>query len=211
MVKEQLERRGIHDPRVLAAFLAVPRELFVRTSSLEQAYGDHPLPIGDGQTISQPYVVAITLQALALQGHERVLEIGTGSGYSAALLTHLAAEVFTVERIESHARQAGDRLARLGYRAHVRHGDGTLGWPEHAPYDAICVAAGGPHVPPSLIDQLVEGGRLVIPVRADGHQELLRAVRRRHGFEAESLGEVMFVPLIGEHGEPEALRSRASS
>lgn len=206
MVKLQLAGRGIADPRVLAAFRSVPREDFVPGELTEFAYQDTPLPLSSGQTISQPYIVALTVAALGLKGGERVLEIGTGSGYAAAILGRLAGEVYTVERLPPLADSASERLARLGYdNVHVLCGDGTLGWPAHAPYDAIAVAAGGPEVPKALLEQLAPGGRLVIPVGPDeATQELMRIVRTAEGrFDSESLGAVRFVPLIGEQGWPE--------
>ena len=167
MIRTQIAGRGVRDPRVLAALVAVPRERFVADELAEFAYEDAPLPIEEGQTISQPYIVALMVAALELRGDERVLEIGTGSGYAAAVLAHLAREVYTVERHEALAEIARRRLAELGCaNVHVRHGDGTLGWPEHAPYDAIVVAAGGPDVPATLREQLAIGGRLVMPVGA---------------------------------------------
>jgi protein-L-isoaspartate(D-aspartate) O-methyltransferase len=209
MVELQLARRGIADPRILAAFREVPREAFLPPELAEFAYRDTPLPIGDDQTISQPYVVAVTIEALELDGTERVLEIGTGSGYAAAVLSRLAKEVFTVERLESLATSARERLKRLEYRnVEVLHGDGTLGWPEHAPYDAIAVAAGGPEVPPALKEQLAIGGRLVIPVGPDESSQVLTRVTRRglEDFQVEPLIEVRFVPLIGEQGWPQEER-----
>ena len=182
----------------------------------EFAYDDAPLPIGDGQTISQPYIVAVTIEALELRGGERVLEIGTGSGYAAAVLSRIAKEVYTVERLESLAARGARRLARLGYdNVHVLCGDGSLGWPEHAPYDAIAVAAGGPEVPEALLAQLALGGRLVIPVGPDeSSQMLVRVTRESDGaLPQEALADVRFVPLIGEQGWPEAdrvVRARAS-
>jgi len=205
MVDLQLAARGIVDPRVIGAFREVPREAFLPPDLVEFAYTDSPLPIGDGQTISQPYIVAVTIEALALQGNERVLEIGTGSGYAAALLSRLAKEVFTVERLESLAEEARARLARLGYHnVHVLCGDGTLGWAEHAPFDAIAVAAGGPEIPKALLAQLSPHGRLVIPVGPDeSSQVLVRVVREGESdFRQEALAEVRFVPLIGEQGWP---------
>jgi protein-L-isoaspartate(D-aspartate) O-methyltransferase len=203
MVEWDLARRGIVDPRVLDAFRRVSREAFVRPDLLELAYEDEPLPIGEGQTISQPYVVALTAQALQLEGDERVLDIGTGSGYAAAILSLLAAEVTTIERFASLADAARERLARLGF-ANIRVvcGDGSLGWPEHAPYDAIAVAAGAPDVPDALREQLAVGGRLVIPVGRDiASQELIRVTREGPTkFRDESLGGVRFVPLIGAQG-----------
>jgi protein-L-isoaspartate(D-aspartate) O-methyltransferase len=221
MVELHLARRGIRDPKILDAFGSIPREEFVPADLAEFAYEDTPLPIGDGQTISQPYIVALTIEALGLHGGERVLEIGTGSGYAAALLGRIAAEVFTVERIESLATMARDRLQRLGFgNVEVRHGDGSLGWPEHAPYDAIAVAAGGPKVPEALVAQLAIGGRLVIPVGADVTQQRLVRVIRESATEVreETLADVRFVPLIGEQGwaeRPEVLgapqRSRGTA
>ncbi len=195
-----LARRGVHDARVLAAFGKVPRELFVPAAAFGDAYADRPIPIAGGQTISQPYVVALMLEALELEPEDRVLEIGTGTGYSAALLSELAAHVYTVERLPELAREATERLAALGYRwIDVRCGDGSLGWPEHAPFDAIVVAAGGPELPRALIDQLALGGRLVMPVGGAGMQRLVRATRLPKGEpRIEDLGPVMFVPLVGE-------------
>jgi protein-L-isoaspartate(D-aspartate) O-methyltransferase len=209
MVDLQLAGRGIADPRVLAAFRDVPREAFLPEGLVEFAYQDAPLPIGDGQTISQPYIVAVMIEALELRGDERVLEVGAGSGYAAALLSRLAREVFTVERLPSLAEQARARLARLGYgNIQVLCGDGTLGWAEHAPYDAIVVAAGGPEIPPALLSQLAPRGRLVIPVGADAtSQVLMRVVREGESkFRREAMAPVRFVPLIGEQGWPEKER-----
>jgi len=206
MVELQLAGRGIENARVLAAFRSVPREEFLPQELAEFAYEDTPLPIAGGQTISQPYIVAVTIDALGLRGGERVLEIGTGSGYAAAVLSRVAGEVFTVERLEPLAEVARERLARLGYRnVHVLCADGTLGWPEHAPYDAIAVAAGGPDVPKALLDQLAPGGRLVMPVGPDETlQTLVRVTREAGGrHHTEPLGEVRFVPLIGSQGWPE--------
>lgn len=200
MVREQLARRNIRDPRVLSAFRQVPREAFVPEGLRDAAYDDRPLPIGEEQTISQPYIVALTLEALQLTGTERALEIGTGCGYAAAVLSLLAAETFSVERLSELAQGATRRLAELGYRVQVAHGDGTLGWPEFAPYDAIAVAAGGPRIPEALIHQLRVGGRLVIPVQADGNQTLLRVVREPNGIRTEPLEAVRFVPLVGAQG-----------
>lgn len=205
MVSEQLLRRGIVDPRVLAAFGATPREQFVPCELAAHAYDDAPLPIGSDQTISQPYVVAMTVQALALKGHERVLEIGTGSGYAAAILGSLVHEVETIERIEALASAAAERLARLGFSSvHVHHGDGSRGWPAGAPYEAIAVAAGAPTPPRSLLQQLAIGGRLVLPHGDLDHQHLARITRRgAETFDEEDLGEVCFVPLVGAEGWPE--------
>jgi protein-L-isoaspartate(D-aspartate) O-methyltransferase len=202
MVTRQLARRGIRDERLLGAMRAVPRERFVAADMAEFAYDDSPLPIGERQTISQPYVVALMTQALEVAPGDRVLEIGTGSGYAAAVLAELAREVYTVERHRSLADVAAERLRSLGYdNVHVRCGDGTRGWPEHAPYDGIVVAAGGPAVPRSLREQLALGGCLVIPVGAEHVQTLLRI--RRTGadsYDEEDLGGVRFVPLIGAEG-----------
>jgi len=205
MVEQQLRRRDIVDPRVLRAFERVPREAFVTPETIDLAYADGPLPIGLGQTISQPYVVAITVQALELAGHERVLEIGTGSGYAAAILGAMVREVETVERLEELARTAAERLERLGYHnVHVHHADGSLGWPPGAPYEAICVAAAAPAPPPSLLHQLAVGGRLVLPRGGADHQRLVRIVRRgERTFAEEDLGDVRFVPLVGAEGWPE--------
>lgn len=199
MVRQQIARRGIADPRVLDAMAAVPRERFVPPRMSGWAYGDHPLPIGKGQTITQPYVVALMAEAMELAPTDRILEVGTGSGYAAAVLGRIAAAVYTVERHASLARGARKRLAALACdNVRVRHGDGTLGWREHAPYDAISVAAGGPRVPAVLREQLRCGGRLVIPVGPrDGAQRLIR--ERRSGpsaFDREELGAVRFVPLV---------------
>lgn len=205
MVSDQLRRRDIVDPLVLAAFGSVAREQFVPDELNPHAYDDAPLPIGAGQTISQPYVVAMTVQALQLRGHERVLEIGTGSGYAAAILGSLARDVTTVERIAELATAAAERLARLGFHnVHVHHGDGSLGWPMGAPYEAIAVAAGAPRPPRSLLDQLAIGGRLVLPHGDVDHQRLVRITRRdAQQFDQEDLGEVRFVPLLGVEGWPE--------
>jgi protein-L-isoaspartate(D-aspartate) O-methyltransferase len=181
----------------------VARDDFVAPELARHAYADRPLPIGEEQTISQPYVVAAMTEALRLGPRDRVLEIGTGSGYAAAVLAVIAAEVYTIERIESLAQSARGRLAELGYtNVHVRHGDGSLGWPEHAPYDAIVVTAGGPDVPPSLLHQLAVGGRLVMPIGpSPWSQELVRVTRTDAGaYEREELEPVTFVPLIGAEG-----------
>ena len=205
MVDEQLARRGITDRLVLEAFRRVPRHEFVPPTMIDKSYDDTPLPIGDGQTISQPYVVAITLEKLGLQGHERVLEIGTGSGYAAALLGAIAREVVTIERIEHLATTAAERLARLGFtNVAVQCADGTLGWPPSAPYEAICVAAGAPKPPRSLLDQLAIGGRLVIPSGPLDQQHLVRLTRRDEvTYAEEDLGAVRFVPLVGSEGWPD--------
>jgi protein-L-isoaspartate(D-aspartate) O-methyltransferase len=201
----RLLRREISDERVLAAFAAVPRERFVPVELQRYAYDDRPLPIGQGQTISQPLMVAIMTQALALQGGEKVLEVGTGSGYQAALLSQLAREVITVERVPELASSAARRLEALGYRnVRVHVVDETLGWPEEAPYDAIIVTAGAPEVPQSLIDQLAMNGRMVIPAGGRRIQQLVRVTKTDAGVRLERLGECRFVPLIGgKEGWPE--------
>ena len=201
MVEQQLRARGIHDVRVLAAMGKVPREEFAPAESFSEAYGDYPLPIAAGQTVSQPYIVAAMIEALELQPQDRVLEIGTGTGYQAALLGELAAEVWTIERVPELAAQAREILSRLGYNnVHVMDGDGSLGLPEHAPYHKILVAAAAPAVPKSLLNQLAEGGRLVIPVggRTEQQVQLIRKVEGRTITTAREL--CRFVPLVGEEG-----------
>ncbi len=202
MVERDIAGRGVTDRRVLAAMGSVPRERFLPPEMAEFAYEDSPLPIGSGQTISQPYIVALMAAAAELGPRDRVLEIGTGSGYGAAVLSRVAGEVWTVERHRELADLARDRLEAIGaVNAHVRTGDGTLGWPEAAPFDAIVVTAGGPAVPQALVEQLAEGGRLVIPVGGDTRaQHLLRARRRGDELAQEDLGPVRFVPLIGAQG-----------
>ncbi len=205
MVERQLAERGIRDERVLAAMRRVPRHLFVPEAERAQAHEDSPLPIGQGQTISQPYIVAYMLQALHLSGDEKVLEIGTGSGYQAALLGELAKEVHTVERFADLAEQAKRVLTQLGYQnVHVHHADGSAGLPDHAPYDAIIVAAGAPIVPQPLLKQLAPGGRLLLPVGEPGHQVLQLWTRRGGEFDREDLVPVAFVPLVGAHGWKES-------
>lgn len=203
MVREQIYARGVRDENVLAAMRKVRREAFVPGQYREFAYFDRPLPIAEGQTISQPYIVAYMIEALALKGGERVLEIGAGSGYAAAVLAEIAGEVFAIERIGQLAEKAAEALADEGYEnVHILHADGTRGWDEEAPFDAILVSAGAPEVPENLKAQLVTGGRLVIPVGANQHaQELVRITRREKGqFDREDLADVRFVPLIGEEG-----------
>jgi protein-L-isoaspartate(D-aspartate) O-methyltransferase len=202
MIERHLAGRGIHDARVLEAFRSVPRDEFVLPELREFAHRDTPLPIGEGQTISQPFIVAVTVQALGLRGGERVLEVGTGSGYAAAILSCIAGEVHTIERHESLAAEARERLARLAHTNVTVHlGDGSLGLPEHAPFDAIAVAAGAPEVPRALLEQLAPGGRLVIPVGTDeGRQTLMRVTRQDGGYLEEALADVRFVPLVGEQG-----------
>jgi protein-L-isoaspartate(D-aspartate) O-methyltransferase len=201
MVETQIRGRGVLDSRVLAAMAKVPRHRFIPRHLWEQAYSDYPLPIGEEQTISQPYIVALMTEALELAGPEKVLELGTGSGYQAAVLGELAAQVFTIERLPSLARAAEQILASLGYsNVHVIVADGTLGWPGQAPFDAILVTAGSPQVPPPLVDQLAMGGRLVIPVGDRYSQTLTRVRRTPDGLKHEYLGGCRFVKLIGRHG-----------
>jgi protein-L-isoaspartate(D-aspartate) O-methyltransferase len=203
MVAEQLRRRDIVDPAVLAAFAKVPREAFVAPSQASFAYDDSPLPIGFSQTISQPYVVALIMQALAFTGSERVLEVGTGSGYAAAILGTLAREVDSIERIPELAAAAAELLARLGYvNVRVHCADGSLGWPPGAPYEAIAVSASAPRPPPPLLEQLAPGGRIVLPIGDERTQRLLRITREGDRFREEDLGDVRFVPLVGEEGWP---------
>jgi protein-L-isoaspartate(D-aspartate) O-methyltransferase len=203
MVERNIAGRGVRDELVLEAMRKVPRESFLPEKLREFAYEDSPLPIAGEQTISQPYIVAFMAEALMLKGGEKVLEIGAGSGYAAAVLSEIAADVYTVERLGQLADKAAAKLTELGYdNVHVLHGDGTRGWPEHAPYDAIVVAAGGPQVPESLKEQLKIGGRLVIPVGADQRsQELVRVIRiSANEYLSEDIADVRFVPLIGEEG-----------
>jgi len=203
MIREHLLGRGIRDPAVISAMREVPREEFVAEELVEFAYEDHPLAIAEGQTISQPYIVAYMTEALELSATDRVLEIGTGCGYAAAVLSRIVARVYTVERLAGLARSARQRLEALGYTNIVVHeGDGTLGWAEHAPYDAIVVTAGAPHVPKTLREQLAIGGRLVIPVGASTYFQVLIRVRRlhEHEYRSEDLCGVRFVPLVGAEG-----------
>lgn len=198
---EELQRKGIRDLAVLKAFDDVPRHLFVPTGVQHRAYEDTALPIGQGQTISQPWVHARYLEALGLTGSEKVLEVGTGSGFETALLTRLAGQVFTIERLAPLAEQARRNLRACGIEHAVqRVGDGTLGWPEYAPFDAILVGAASPEVPQPLLDQLATGGQLLIPVGDREEQRLLRIRRTADGFERQSLDGMRFVPLIGTHG-----------
>lgn len=204
MVEDQLVHRRIADPRVIAAFGEVDRTQFVPGELASRAYDDAPLPIGSGQTISQPYVVAVTVEALELRGDEHVLEIGTGSGYAAAILGELARQVETVERLGELADVARERLDRLGYaNVHVHHADGTRGWQAGAPYEAIAVAAGAPRPPRSLLAQLTIGGHLVLPHGEVERQRLTRITRRGpDDYVEQDLGDVRFVPLVGEEGWP---------
>ncbi len=201
MVEDQLTARGLSDPRLIAAFLNVPRHQFVPDEFQREAYEDHPLPIGAGQTISQPYIVALMTHSLHLQGHERVLEIGTGSGYQTAILAELAREVFSVERIPDLLLDAKRRLSELGYRnVHLRPANGSLGWPEHAPYDAIVVSAAAPEVPHPLCDQLVDPGYLVLPIGPKEAQTLIRLEKRNGTVSQLQLASCVFVPLVGQYG-----------
>ncbi|HXK10802.1 MAG TPA: protein-L-isoaspartate(D-aspartate) O-methyltransferase [Vicinamibacteria bacterium] len=198
MVSSQIAARGVRDPPTLAAMRRVARHLFVPPGVAGQAYEDHPLPIGHGQTISQPYIVAFMTEALGLRGGETVLEVGTGSGYQAAVLAGIASRVYTIEIVEPLARDAAALLKRLGYtNVEVRAGDGYLGWPEAAPFDAIMVTAAAPHVPEPLKRQLKEGGRLILPV-GDEWQELVVVTRRGDRFEEKRVLPVRFVPMTGK-------------
>ena len=198
MVAEQIAARDVKDPLVLAAMRRVPRHLFVPASARAQAYDDHPLPIGHAQTISQPYIVAFMTEALGLRGGETVLEIGTGSGYQAAVLAEIAGRVFTIEIVAPLAEEARERLKGLGYRTvQVRSGDGYRGWPEAAPFDAIMVTAAAPRIPEDLKQQLKEGGRLIIPI-GDESQELVVLTRLGARFEERRVLPVRFVPMTGE-------------
>jgi protein-L-isoaspartate(D-aspartate) O-methyltransferase len=204
MVTSQLISRGINDERVLKAMEKIPRHLFVDEGLQDQAYADNPLPIGERQTISQPYIVALMTEALELTGHEKVLEIGTGSGYQAAILAELADRVFSIERIASLADRARKVLESLGYyNVLIRVGDGTYGWKEESPFDAIIVTAGAPHVPKTLFDQLTIGGRLIVPTGDRHTQKLMKLTRTsedRDEAETKNLGGCRFVNLIGEYG-----------
>jgi protein-L-isoaspartate(D-aspartate) O-methyltransferase len=198
MVEEQLKERGIRDQRVLSAMLTVPRHLFIPESARGGAYGDFPVPIGHGQTISQPYIVAFMTEALKVAPEHRILEIGTGSGYQAAVLSVLAKEVFTIEIVDALAKRARATLAELGYRnVEVRSGNGYLGWPEHAPYDRIIVTAAPPEVPAALVQQLKVGGLMAIPVGV-GDQELRIMRRTATGMETIATLPVRFVPMVGK-------------
>jgi len=198
MVEEQIARRGVKDPLVLAAMRKVPRHEFVPESYRKYSYADEPLPIGEGQTISQPYIVAVMTEVLGLSKSSKVLEIGTGSGYQAAVLAEIAGDVYTIEIVEPLCREAAGTLARLGYaNAHVRCGDGYRGWPEAAPFDAIIVTAAPHHVPQPLVDQLKPAGRMCIPV-GDLYQELMLITKTEHGVTQKEMLPVRFVPMTGE-------------
>jgi protein-L-isoaspartate(D-aspartate) O-methyltransferase len=201
MIRTQLIPRGIRDKRVLDAMMRVPRHLFVEGLARRNAYDDMALPIGDGQTISQPYMVAVMTELLELSGSERVLEIGTGSGYQAAVLSELSREVYTVERIPKLADQAALTLRSLSCdNVHVKSADGTLGWPEQAPFDRIIITAASPKIPEPLLEQLGENGILVIPVGSRFSQQLLRIRKTKEGMSEEYHTPCVFVPLIGAHG-----------
>ena len=201
MVDEQIAARGIRDPKVLAAMRKVPRHRFIEEALEGQAYSDHPLPIGEKQTISQPYMVALMTEALQLTGSEKVLEIGTGSGYQAAVLAELTGKVFSIERIRPLAIRTRQLLYDLGYfNVEIRVGDGTYGWAEERPFDAIIVTAGAPEVPQPLVDQLGPGGRLVVPVGDAFVQDLIRVTQTGEGARKENLGGCRFVKLVGKYG-----------
>jgi len=203
MIEEQLVARGITDPRVLEAMRTVPRHLFVEDAIQAHAYGDFPLPIGSGQTISQPYIVALMTLTLHLTGSEKVLEIGTGSGYHAAILSRLCQKVYTVERLDALVSRARKVFDRLRYHNIIsRIDDGTVGWPAEAPFDAIIVTAGGPRIPEPLIAQLADPGRLVMPVGGQDVQELQVVDKRDGGITVTTIEQVRFVDLIGAHGWP---------
>jgi len=201
MVSSQIESRGVRDPGVLRAMRAVPRHRFVPESQRASAYDDRPLPIGHQQTISQPYIVALMSELADVEPGDTVLEVGTGSGYQAAVLAEMGAKVFSIEIVEPLAKQSKATLTELGYDVMVRHGDGYAGWPEHAPFDAVLVTAAPPHIPAPLKEQLKIGGRLVIPVGTH-FQSLLRVTRTKDGFREEEVLPVRFVPMTGEAQQP---------
>lgn len=204
MVETQLKARGIKDVRVLEAMLRVERHRFVPESLRDQAYEDHPLPIGQGQTISQPYIVALMTELLDLKGAEKVLEIGTGSGYQAAVLADLTQKVYTIEIVETLARSAKERLQKLGYgNVEVKAGNGYLGWPKAAPFDAIIVTAAPDHIPQPLLDQLKEGGRMVLPVGTYPYQELKKIIKKSGKPEITDILPVLFVPMTGTKVKPQ--------
>jgi protein-L-isoaspartate(D-aspartate) O-methyltransferase len=207
MVERQLKRRGIHEQQIVEAFGAVPREAFVSADYAHLAYGDHPLPIEAGQTISQPYIVALMIQAAGIEPGAKVLEVGAGSGYAAAVISRIAGKVIGIERQHDLAEAARRRLERLGYaNVEIIEGDGTRGCPKHAPFDAILAAASGSHVPKPWVEQLADGGRIVMPVGDPNWvQELIKVTKGADGkLNQESLGSVRFVPLIGEEGWKDA-------
>jgi protein-L-isoaspartate(D-aspartate) O-methyltransferase len=201
MVNNQLIPRGIKDNGVLGAMRKIQRHLFMEETLIGEAYNDHPLPIGHGQTISQPYIVALMTQALDLTGKEKTLEIGTGSGYQTAILAELSERVFTIERIRPLMEKSRSLLNELGYTNILfKYFDGTLGWQEYAPFDAMIVTAGAPQIPEPLLDQLAEGGRMVIPIGDRLSQELIKVTRIKDGLKKKNLGGCRFVDLIGAHG-----------
>ena len=203
MVERQIESRGITDPKILEAFRAVPREAFISEDYADLAYGDHPLPIEAGQTISQPYIVALMIKAAEIKPGDKVLEVGAGSGYAAAVISRIAGKVVAIERQRELVKIAQQRIARLGYdNVKIVEGDGTRGCPEEAPFDAILAAASGSHLPPQWVEQLAEGGRIVMPVGDPGWIQKLVKVTKGPGGNliTEDLGGVRFVPLIGEEG-----------
>jgi protein-L-isoaspartate(D-aspartate) O-methyltransferase len=203
MVREDIQRRGIDDQRVLQAMLKVERHLFVPESYRPMAYADRPLPIGEGQTISQPYIVALMTDHLHLKPADRVLEIGTGSGYQAAVLAELAQEVYSIEIIDQLAHTARERLQTLGYKnVWVKHGDGFYGWPEHAPYDAIMITCATPTIPERLVEQLRDGGRMILPLGDEPFVQSLTMVTKQAGkLEKKPVTDVVFVPMTGEIGK----------
>jgi protein-L-isoaspartate(D-aspartate) O-methyltransferase len=199
MVEQQIEARGISDPATLAALRTVPRHEFLPMRLRSEAYADYPLPIGHGQTISQPFIVAFMTEAIRPQPGERILEIGAGSGYQAAILAQMGAEVYTIEIVEPLAEMARQTLERLGYKnAHVKHGDGFRGWPEHAPFDAIIVTCAPDKIPAPLVEQLRDGGRMIIPVGSGMNQELVLLRKKGDKIEKQSVLPVRFVPMTGE-------------
>lgn len=201
MVEKQIKARGISDARVLSAMLDVPRHLFVSEALMDQAYSDFPLPIGEQQTISQPFIVAEMTQALQLTAEDRVLEIGTGSGYQAAILAQIAFRVYTVERLHPLYIKTRKLFDHLGYHNIVtRYSDGTSGWKDESPFDAIIVTAGAPEIPTALVNQLAIGGRMVIPVGDQNTQDLIKLVRDKEGVQQTNMGGCRFVKLVGEHG-----------
>jgi protein-L-isoaspartate(D-aspartate) O-methyltransferase len=201
MVKNQLVARGIKDKNVLRAMGKIQRHLFIEEALIGEAYSDHPLPIGHKQTISQPYIVALMTEALELAGEDRVLEIGTGSGYQTAILAELAERVYTIERIRSLMEKARRLLAKLGYANVIMKAfDGTLGWREYEPFDAIIVTAGAPEIPKPLMEQLADGGRMIVPIGDRFSQKLIRVKREKDDFEEEDYGGCRFVDLIGVYG-----------
>lgn len=201
MTESQIIARGIKDNRIISVFPKVPRHLFVRTEDISHAYKDHPLPIGFGQTISQPYMVAYMLENLMLQGREKVLEIGTGSGYQTALLAELVVHVYTIERIPELLKSAQERLDKMGYRnIHYKVSDGTIGWLDNAPFDRIIVSAGAPEMPQALVGQLSENGILLVPVGNAYQQDLIRVCKNKDKTTTENLGACVFVKLVGQQG-----------